>query len=121
MGAIPGVAGGAANRGVRTDAGELHLGCTHAEDGDVVGVRRALFNAAAQSAQRAEGVERSRPVGHSERGVDRTLAGAGDDEDGVILRSCGCDQPAVESVNNTRERSRGQSSSAPSSRWRGFG
>ena len=91
---------GCTRRGVETHTLEDH-GLGAATEGlNVVGVGGALFNAALERSGESELLGGQSTVRHLVRGVDYSLAGGADDEDGIVLRGkSGC-QAAIEGINN---------------------
>jgi len=91
---------GSTNGGIGTHTGENHGLGAATEGQNVVGVGGALFNAALQRAGEPKFLGSKGPVGHLVGGVDHSLAGGADNEDGIVLGCKSGGQAAIEGVDN---------------------
>jgi hypothetical protein len=91
---------GGTSGGIGTHTRENHRGGATTEGNDVVGVGGALFNAALQGSGESEFRCSDGPIRHLVGGVDHSLAGGADNEDGIVLGCKSGGQAAIEGINN---------------------
>ena len=89
-----------AHRGVKTHTGEDHRRGATAESQNVVGVGRALFDAAFQASGESELLGSQSSVCHLVRSVANSFAGGADHENGIVLGCKSGGEAAIEGVNN---------------------